>query len=316
MRILITGGLGFIGSRLAQALVANGHEVVILDCKMDYVQFVEAKVVIGDIAKPFTWDRVPECDIIFHGAAKVSAEESIKRPHDDFNVNVVGTNNVTIYAKRCGASIISCSSIRVYDPGGIVAHMRAYGSVDETCPLVREARSVQPPFAFNKLLAEEILYNYAQQTGNRVIVHRMSSIVGPGQNARQLHGWLSYVVSCAIKGEPYTIFGDGEQVRDILHVDDLVSLVKKEIEGDMLNKKDGFTAYNVGGGSKLALSLKGAIDILKRRHGLVLKAKYGLPRIGEPAQYVSDTSLIEKYGWVKANKETEQIIAELVRQYS
>jgi CDP-paratose 2-epimerase len=257
---------------------------------------------------------------VFHAAAAVSAVESEKDPHKDFSTNVGGTYNVALYAVKCKVPVIFCSSVRVYNPDDIESCMRRYGKVPESCNLVSSAWDPQPPFANNKLMAEGILRVHGFQNGLDFIIHRMSSIVGPGQDSRQVHGWVSYLVKCAVEGIPYTIFGDGEQTRDILHVDDLVGLVKMEIEEWEKSHWQKFSgrgrALNVGGGPKLALSLFDVIKILEEQHGLHLQISFGPPRAGEPKDYVSDTTHIERWGWKRQHEDPREIIAELVNQYN
>ena len=127
MKVLITGGGGFIGSHLAQSLLKTGYDVVVLDRKTQ-LSLSGIEVVEGDIADPATWKCVPRCDFVFHAAASVSAVESEKDPMADFNTNVVGTHYLAQYAEQYGAGVIFCRRIAT---SLLVQHLFLYNGWDE-----------------------------------------------------------------------------------------------------------------------------------------------------------------------------------------
>ncbi|MDO8599526.1 MAG: NAD-dependent epimerase/dehydratase family protein [bacterium] len=312
--ILITGGGGFIGSHIAAAVVAAGHRVVILEQREVVEPPSEAHVVCGDITEAGTWASIPPCDVVFHAAGFTSAVESEQNPDGSYRTNVEGTQCVAAYARLHGARVIFCSSIRVYDPDAVAEAMERRGVVNEDCALVRPDRTDQPPFTHHKRAAEQILINANAYTGG-VIIHRMSSVVGPGQRGREGHGWVAYLVQCAIDGRPYTIFGDGAQIRDPLHIDDLVQLVRMELTDWPQFSRPGGAIYNVGGGPRMALSVNDVIRILREDHGLTLRWEHGAERSGEPRHYIADTTAVEQCGWSRRHEDSRDLIRDIVASH-
>ena len=120
----------------------------------------------------------------------------------------------------------------------------------------------------------------------------------------------------AVVVKPYEIFGDGDQSRDILFVDDFIDLVEMEIERFQYFSEGGFVIYNVGGGPKNEVSIRQVIDILKNNHKLDLKPEKSEARKGEPRHYVTNLDKIKQKGWpLNSLKNAEEIIAELVKRY-
>ncbi len=306
--VLITGGSGFIGSRLASALERDPlYKVTILDKGAS----PHENCITGDIADTATWEKMEPNDMVVHCAAFTSAVESEKEPTRSYQTNVEGTRQVAVYAKNVGAGVIFCSTIRVYHPDAISGQMAGLGKVNENCGLVEPHHTDQPPFAHHKRRAEDILLEADRSSGG-VVIHRMSSIVGPGQPSRQGHGWVSYLVHCAKQGIPYTIFGDGDQLRDPIHVDDLVDLIQKELGSWNTFHRQGGSTYNVGGGPSMALSVNNVIGILKTRHDLELNIAHAEERKGEPRHYIADTAAIHACGWQPEHTDPYRLIEEMV----
>jgi CDP-paratose 2-epimerase len=320
--LLITGGLGFIGSNLAKKL-CNKFKIVVVDFGKSLKAEEVAKdlkrhgvrVIISNIASPKTWQRMPKCQYIFHAAAQVAAEVSWKMPELDFRTNSYGTFLVARHALKHNASIIYSNSIRVYYPEAVAVAMKQYGKVSEKCATIDVSNKPLPPFAISKYLGEQCLRYYYRMHGLRVISHRMSGVVGAGQVRSNNHGWLTNIVHCAVKNKEFTLFGDGNQTRDIMHVNDFLDLIEDELEDFQKYSEGGFAVYNVGGGPANELSINQVIKILERDFSYKMKLTKAEPRIGEPRRYATDNSRIRKKGWHSDITDIRKIIKELIDWY-
>ena len=226
MKALVTGGAGFIGSNLVDALLARGDQVTILDNfasgKRENVN-ADAELREHDIREPFEIDA----DVVFHLAAQADVQTSMKRPGYDAAVNVVGTVNVLQAAK--GAQVIFASS------GGA-----GYGECAEPA---KETAPKLPGSAYGvaKLCGEQYLEAWNRMFGTQNIVLRFGNVYGPRQDSGLEGGVVSIFLERMAKGEPTTIFGDGTQARDYVFIDDLVAAVLAVVG------TEGAT-YNVGTG--------------------------------------------------------------------
>lgn len=226
MKALVTGGAGFIGSNLVDALLARGDDVVIVD---NFVSGKRENLNPGaqlrehDIREPFEIDA----DVVFHLAAQADVQTSMKRPGYDAAVNVVGTVNVLQAAK--GAQVIFASS------GGTV-----YGECTEPA---KETAPKLPGSAYGvaKLCAEQYLEGWNRMFGTQNISLRFGNVYGPRQDSGLEGGVVSIFLERMARGEPTTIFGDGTQARDYVYVDDLVAALLAVVG-------TGGDTYNVGTG--------------------------------------------------------------------
>jgi len=318
-RILVTGGLGFIGSHVVRRL-HGAYDIMIIDYDdSPSAMEIAAKwkksgiqVWHNNIADFNMWNNIEPCDFIFHGAAQTAAEESKINPFHDFRSNALGTLRIAEFARKNKAGVIYCNTIRVYDPNIVDDLWNRSRAVSEDCETVVGLPKETPPFAFSKYIGEQYLHWYSQNYGIKVISHRMSGIVGPGQRSSEGHGWVSHLVKCAIAGKTYTIFGDGNQTRDILYIDDFVDLIEAELSNFRHFSENGFAVYNIGGGHKNELSINQLIKIIKDYRLEVNKKNIG-SRLGEPRHYVTNLDKIKQKGWPVNNlKNAEEIIAELV----
>jgi CDP-paratose 2-epimerase len=318
--ILITGGLGFIGSHLVQRLQER-FQIILLDWdnKSPHAvalaeQFRRKEIVVHhrDVAMAESWENLPACDFVLHAAGQVAAVDSDIDPVRDHLTNVQGTFHVAEYARRCGARVIFCNTVRVYDYTAVDQQMAERGEVDEDCATIDNATVAQPHLAVSKRLAELQLIWTAQMHGLRAISHRMSGIVGPHQPSSPTHGWLSRLVGCAVEHEPFTIHGDGLQSRDVLHINDLLDLLELELADFDRFSSDRPTIYNIGGGTSNELSISRTIDILQAELGLSLKTLAGPPRPAEPMRYVTGLTKIRGKGWQPTWTDPVRLIASLV----
>ena len=312
-RILVTGGAGFIGTNLVHRLLSLGHPVCILDNlsrrhvhrNLSWLLSTRSdllKVEVGDVRDRQTVRRVVrEADHVFHLAAQVAVTTSVDAPIADFETNVVGTLNVleAIRSMSSPASILYTSTNKVYgaleelplntDEKRYTREATIDDGIDERCPL-----SFHSPYGCSKGAAEQYVLDYHRTYGIRSVVFRMSCIYGPHQFGNEDQGWVAHIMSRALAREQVTIYGDGRQVRDILHIDDLVNAMLLAYEG--IETVAG-KAFNIGGGPQNTISLLELIETLDRFH-IKPPIAFSNWRIGDQKYYVSNTSRFSsKTGW-------------------
>lgn len=248
--ILITGGAGFIGSHLADALAVENDVVVLDNCSKGDPATLPPEVSLhqGDIRDPSVLESfVAEADIVYHQAALVSIEESLEHPVESHGTNVSATVSLLDIARRYGTRVVFASSCAVYgDPTEL--------PVDE-----REPTSPLSPYAVDKLAADHYVRVYGQQYEFPTVALRYFNVYGPGQRG-DYSGVIDAFTERARAGEPLEVHGDGDQTRDFVHVSDIVRA----------NLAAGVTsntgqAYNVGTGQEttiqeLAETIRDLID--------------------------------------------------------
>ena len=213
MRAIVTGGAGFIGSHVVDALVARGDEVAVID---SLVHGTKENVAVGavlhvrDIREPVddVFDQVrPEA--VLHLAAQADVRVSVERPVDDAEVNVVGSVRILEAARRHGAQVVFAST------GGAI-----YGECEEPA---REDSPCEPlsPYGTAKLAAEEYLRSYNRLYGTRHIALRYGNVYGPRQDPHGEAGVVAIFLGALARGEQARIFGDGLQTRDYVYVGDV-----------------------------------------------------------------------------------------------
>jgi len=314
--VLVTGGAGFIGSNLVDSLAADGRDVLVYDSlgrpgverNLDWLRarhpdriiFVRADV--RDEAR--LAEAAREADAVFHLAAQVAVTTSLDDPKDDFEVNARGTLNVLEAVRATGrrVPVIFSSTNKVYgalldlamkeqadrytpaDPG-----TRAYG-VGETRPL-----DFCTPYGCSKGVADQYVLDYAKSYGLPTAVLRMSCIYGPRQFGTEDQGWVAHFLIRALAGETITIYGDGKQVRDVLHVADAVRAYRLLL--DTIETVAG-RAFNLGGGPANAVSLRMVLDEIARVAARPLDLAHSEWRTGDQLYFVADTRGIEAaVGW-------------------
>jgi len=210
VRAAVTGGAGFIGSNLVDALVERGDGVVVIDdLSFGRREFVnaEAELVERDIREGIELDGV---DVVFHLAAQTDVQTSVREPARDADVNVVGTVKVLEAAQRAGARVVFTST------GGAI-----YGECErpaaESTP-----RAPGSPYGIAKLCGEEYLAGFNRIHGSSHVVARLGNVFGPRQSPSLEGGAVSIFLDRLHRGEQVMIFGDGLQVRDFVYVGDVV----------------------------------------------------------------------------------------------
>ena len=303
--ILITGGCGFIGCNLADALAARGNRVVAFDNLSragvrENAQWLKsrhgemASVITGDVRDSISViEAVRTCGAVLHLAAQVAVTGSLLDPVEDFEINARGTLNVleAVRLHNPSAPMILASTNKVY--GRLVAddqieqveqrHVpsdpQLAAGVTEDAPL-----DFYSPYGCSKGAADQYVRDYARVYGLRTAVMRMSCIYGPRQFGTEDQGWLAHFMLRSILGEPLTIFGDGLQVRDALHVSDAASAWIAVL--DNIDTVRG-RVFNLGGGIDNAISLLELIREIEQLRGISPVFGFDEWRPGDQLWYVS-----------------------------
>ncbi|MFV0933578.1 NAD-dependent epimerase/dehydratase family protein [Pseudomonas jessenii] len=271
--VLITGGAGFIGSHLTDALLARGHAVRILDDlstgKHSNLPLDNPRVelIVGDVANAaLVAQAMAGCSAVAHLAAVASVQASVDDPVRTHQSNFIGTLNVCEAMRQTGVKrVLFASSAAVYGNNG------EGESIDEDTP-----KAPLTPYAVDKLASEQYFDFYHRQHGLEPVIFRFFNIYGPRQDPSSPYsGVISIFSERALKGLPITVFGDGEQTRDFVYVEDLVDLLVQAIE--MPRVEVG--AVNVGWNQ--ATTLKQMLEALEAVVGNLPPVSYGPARSGD-----------------------------------
>ena len=316
MRILVTGGAGFVGSHIAERYAKSGCRVTIVDnfsrakllkkksasthYNIDYLrQFRNIQLVRSDIRSLDSMKKIAQnVDVIFHTAGQTAVTTSVLNPIEDFSVNVQGTLSVLEAARlsKRRPAVILCSTNKVYGENVNQIAIRQlksrYAFKSSSVKGVSENLSVDhcehTPYGCSKLTADLYAQDYARLYGLKVGVFRMSCIYGTRQFGVEDQGWVSWFVIAAIKGLKVKIYGDGKQVRDVLWVEDLVNLFDRFVKG-----KESHVILNAGGGLQNTISLLELIELL-REEGLNLSYSFSGWRPSDQKVYISDIRAAKK----------------------
>lgn len=312
--ILITGGAGFIGINSADYFLQKKYKVTLFDNlsrkgSEHNLKWLKKKwgtkvaFVRGDVVT----DRdtlarlVKNVDAVLHLAAQVAVTASVLNPHHDFLTNTHGTINVLEAVRRSPKPplVIYSSTNKVY---GNIEHAEIaltdagyrytafQAGIPEACNL-----DFHSPYGCSKGAADQYVRDYARIYGIPTVVFRQSCIYGPHQFGVEDQGWVAWFVISAMLGRPLTIYGDGYQVRDVLHVDDLTRLYEMAVRKQ---KNISGKVYNIGGGADQAFSVLSTIAELERIGGHSIVRAFGNWRPGDQKVYVSDISRIgADLGW-------------------
>lgn len=285
MKVLVTGGAGFIGSHIADALIEKGHEVTIVDNllmgRMENVpkaaRFFLMDIRAAEIEKVFDLGRF---DAVFHLAAQMDVRRSVEDPIFDAGVNVLGSLNLIRSAVRTGVKKVVFAST-----GGAVYGEQEVFPCDETHP----TRPVSP-YGITKLCVEKYLYYYALEFGLKYTVLRFANVYGPRQNPHGEAGVVAIFTSRLLSGAQPVINGDGRQTRDYVYVGDVVQANLKAL-GHPENE-----AFNVGTG--VETDVNRVFDLLNRHTGGKASEQHGPAKPGEQMRSViSHGKIKDVLGW-------------------
>ena len=315
-RALITGGAGFVGSNLAAHLLRNtSAHVTVFDSlarpgverNLLWLQSLAGPgrltVVQGDVRDGALVTQAADgATEIYHFAAQVAVTTSIANPLEDCHTNVLGTLHVLEAARlsRHKPLVLFTSTNKVYgslegvpvrrDGAKYVFAEPGFSGVGETHPL-----DFHSPYGCSKGAADQYVHDYARIYGLQTIVFRMSCIAGPRQLGTEDQGWVAHFLYSALEGAPITIYGDGCQVRDVLHVGDLVDAMERAAAG---RERTAGEVYNLGGGARQALSVRQAIAQIEKQTGAAMQIEYAEARPGDQQIYISNTAKLTAHtGW-------------------
>ena len=315
MKWVITGGAGFIGCHSASQFHKAGYHVVVVDNlgrrgadanlawlrEQGVTDFVKADVRDAG-AMTALMERHADADAVLHLAAQVAVTTSVIDPRYDFEVNALGTFNlleaVRIAAKGRPAFLYS-STNKVYgnlEHIGVVERADRYlyedrpEGIDESEPL-----DFHSPYGCSKGCGDQYVRDYARIYGLKTVVFRQSCIYGTRQFGIEDQGWVAWFCVAVVTGQPFTIFGDGKQIRDALWVEDLVDLYARAAERADTIKGEFF---NIGGGPSNTMSLLELVAKLERQLGRKLDPPFADWRPGDQRVFVADVRKAERVlGW-------------------
>lgn len=301
MRILVTGGAGFIGSNLVHSLLTGGHDIAIVDDlstgsvdNLDPRAYFRKLDILDDELRAVFEEHRPEA--VVHLAAQASVSASVRDPERDRAVNAEGTRLVASIARDMGVSrVISASSAAVY---GEPAEL----PLTETSPTVPTN-----PYGASKLEAESLLASELGGSATDYASVRFSNVYGPRQDAQGEGGVIAIFCDRMREEHPPVVFGDGTQTRDFIYVGDVVgALVSALLFEGKLAREDG-SAYNISTGGRI--SVNELLMTLRTISGYFGEISYEPPREGDIVHSVLDASrAAEVFGW-RANVALETGLA-------
>lgn len=308
MRALVTGGAGFIGSTLVDRLLAEGHQVDVVDdlSSGNLANLADAR---ADRDHPVTFHQIDIRDeavvelmtrqrpeVVFHLAAQADVRVSVARPAYDAQINVVGSLNVLEGARAAGArKVVFASS------GGTI-----YGEPDPSELPVKESHLQQPlsPYGVAKKVVGDYLYAYRALHGLEYTALALANVYGPRQDPHGEAGVVAIFTGRLLAGEPCTIFGTGEQTRDFIYVDDVVDAFVRAAD-----RGSGLLA-NVGTGREV--SVNELYDTMAAAAGVTEPALRAPARAGELDRSALDNGRAELHlgwtPWTTLEEGTRQVI--------
>jgi CDP-paratose 2-epimerase len=310
--VLVTGGCGFLGCNLADALARRGDNVLVLDNlsragteeNAEWLKSRHPKRIAIEVADIRDLETVRSCvakaRAVLHLAAQVAVTTSLDRPAEDLDINTRGTLNVldSVRLANPRAPVIFASTNKVY--GRLLAEDEVVLSGKRYAPLAQHLRSgvnertpldLYSPYGCSKGAADQYVRDYARVFGLRTLVLRMSCIYGPRQFGNEDQGWIAHFLLRAVRNIPINVYGTGYQVRDALYVDDAVAAWLAALERvDAI----GGRIFNLGGGGANSISLRELIELIGQLRGAEPRLRFERWRPGDQPWYVSDISAISR----------------------
>ena len=316
MKVLITGGAGFIGSHLADRLLHDGHEVVVLDNLstgrlenisglMDHPKF---ECVIGSVRDAsLVYELVERCDVTIHMAAAVGVRLILEKPSYSIHTNVNGTENVLHAASSRDKLVIIASTSEVYGK----SKKTPFGEDDDL--VLGSTSNLRWSYACAKALDECLALAYAQESKINIIITRLFNTTGPRQTGR--YGMvLPNFVEQALKGEPITVYGDGTQSRCFGHVMDAVESIVRLMDA----RSAVGQVFNVGNDQEI--TIEGLAELVKATIGSdspIQKVPYSEAYplgFEDMARRVPDVRKLERFIGYRPRTPLETIVADVIAE--
>jgi UDP-glucose 4-epimerase len=292
VKVLITGGAGFIGSATSEILIGKGYEPIIVDnlysgslknishiLDQGKAKFVKADVSKYDELKEGLNNYIKDLAAIIHLAALTNLEEVYRRPREAFKVNVLGTLNVLELARKYDINrVVFASSVAVYGEP-------MYLPIDEKHP----TKPINL-YGLTKLFSEELLWRYYNDYGLKPIALRYFNVYGPRMRPGTYAGVIYKFITSLLRGEPPIIYGDGKQTRDFIYVSDVAEANLRALESKYVG------AVNIGSGKEI--SINELYKIIAKLLNSNIKPLRGPPRPGDVKRSRANISLaLEKLSW-------------------
>ncbi len=276
MKVLVTGGAGFIGSNLVLLLGGDGHFVRVLDnlssgYRANLAHLPQVELIIGDVRDAVIVNRAMQgVEAVFHLAASVGSKRSIEDPISDSQINVLGTLNVLEAARLAGVRKIVFSS-----SAGIFGELKRLP--------IREDHPVEPdsPYGASKLAAEKLCLAYAKLYDLETVCLRYFNVYGPNQRFDPYGNVIPIFAFQLLRGETLTIFGDGEQTRDFVNVRDIAQANMNAAKALGVSG-----AFNLGSGGRISINM--LVELLGKVSGIQPKVCHGPPRPGDVRHSLAD----------------------------
>ena len=331
--VLVTGGAGFIGCNLVDRLCRDGHRVIVFDnlarprveTNLEWLRRTHGTRIetrVADIRDATAVrSAAVEAKAVFHLAAQVAVTTSLVEPLADFSINVEGTIHLleALRQHNAEAPLVFASTNKVYGNLAAIPLLHdddAHVPADDTLRRRGIAESVglafHTPYGCSKGAADQYVLDYATSFGLRTAVMRMSCIYGPHQMGTEDQGWVAHFIRRALAGETITVFGDGHQVRDILHVDDAVAAYCAAWAA--IDRARG-RAFNLGGGPANAVSLVQLLRYLEEVIARPLDIMFEDWRAGDQRYYVSDRGAVDEALHLPAPRPWRDGVRDLVRWF-
>lgn len=315
MRVLITGGCGFLGSHVAEHFRREGDEVVVLDNlarhelaltgydlvasrnhNLEFIKSIGCEFVKDDVTKSMDKPFMKDVDYIVHCAAQPAMTIATQNPMFDLKTNIIGTVNVLDIAQRRDIPVANCSSIHIYGNDinkNLVEEETRFTNTpeafDEDYPILNGDMT---PLHASKRSAELYVQTYVETYGLRATTFRLTGMYGPRQFGGMDHGWVANFAIRTIIGRPIYLFGTGKQVRDILYASDAARAF------DLWFERGKSEIYNIGGGMDNAISLQECIWLIEDTIDIEADVSLKDPRFGDLYYFVCDSSKANRhFGW-------------------
>lgn len=285
MNILVTGGAGFQGTHLVEKLFALGHSVTVLNTdssrSLYNKKYIDGKaeIIWGSVMDASLAERVLDGkDLVFHLAARINVDESISTPQETLDVNVRGTQNILDAARKRGTRVIYTSSCE------------AYGRPEKTP--IHETTELRPmsPYAASKTAADRLCYAYFHTYQLPVTIVRFFNVFGERQKDGKYGAVIPIFVGKALRGEPISVFGTGDQTRDYVYITDVIDGYSIILDHPEL------ASETINFGSGIGTRIKDIAEYIGKK--LNTEVIYSDPRPGEASEMIADSSKAKRlFGW-------------------